>query len=61
MTILQLIAGVLAVLLTGTLIAVIVSAPVFVVLALAAVGSRTPDARTGRVAAGSLKGADHDE
>ena len=49
MNILQLIAGVLAVLLTGTIIAVIVSAPVFVVLAIAAVGSRATD--TGRVAA----------
>ena len=51
MTILQLIAGLLTVLLAGTLIAVIVSAPVLVILAIAAVGSRATDARTGRVAA----------
>ena len=37
---LQLIAGVLAVLITGTLIAVVVSAPVFVILAIAAMGRR---------------------
>ena len=51
MNILQLITAVLAVLLTGTIIAVIVSAPVFVVLAIAAMGSRATADRAGRVAA----------
>ena len=47
----ELIIAVLAVLAAGVILAVIVSAPAFVVLALAAVGSRATDDRTGRVAA----------
>ena len=43
--------AVLAVLAAGVILAVIVSAPVLVILAIAAMGCRAPDARTGRVAA----------
>ena len=47
----ELIIAVLAVLAAGVILAVIVSAPVLVILAIASMGSRATDARTGRVAA----------
>lgn len=44
----ELIIAVLAVVAAGVILAVLVSAPVLVILAVASMGCRTPDARTGR-------------